>query len=129
MTGDDIVTVLERLIMILTAPEFVRMDNGTKMTPCAATNGCRFSPTGIVFMDPGSPWRNAYVQSFTGRVRDELLAVEVFHTLLKAKIMAGDYRQYCSAYRPNFSLDYLTPDEFALQWSITNPGLTKSLAH
>ncbi len=129
MTGDDIVTVLERLIMIHGAPGFVRMDNGTEMTSHAVADWCRFSPTGIVFIDPGSPWQNAYVDSFTGRLRDELLAVEVFHTLLEAKVMAEDYRQHYNRYRPHSSLGYLTPDEFALQWSNTNPGLTKSLAH
>ena len=129
MTGDDIVTVLERLIMIHGAPGFVRMDNGTEMTSNAVADWCRFSPTGIVFIDPGSPWQNAYVESFTGRLRDELLAIEVFHTLLEAKVMAEDYRQQYNAHRPHSSLGYLTPDEFALQWSNTNPGLTKSLAH
>lgn len=129
MTGDSIVTVLERLIMIHGAPGFVRMDNGTEMTSNAVADWCRFSPTGIVFIDPGSPWQNAYVESFTGRLRDELLAVEIFHTLLEAKVMAEDYRQHYNRYRPHSSLGYLTPDEFALQWSNTNPGLTKSLAH
>ena len=129
ITGDDIVAVLERLIMIHGAPGYVRMDNGTEMTSNAVADWCRFSPTGIVFIDPGSPWQNAYVESFNGRLRDELLAVEVFHTLLEAKVMAEDYRQQYNAHRPHSSLGYLTPDEFALQWSDNNPGLTKSLAH
>jgi putative transposase len=120
MTGDDIVTVLERLIMIHGAPGFVRMDNGTQMTSNAVSDGCRFSPTGIVFIDPGSPWQNPAGESFTGRLRDELLAVEIFHTVLEAKVMAEDYR-------PHSSLGYLTPDEFALQWHHNNPGLAKSL--
>ena len=98
------------------------------MTSNAVTDWCRFSPIGIVFIDPGSPWQNAYVESFTGRIRDELLAIEVFHTRLEAKVMAEDYRQQYNAHRPHSSLGYLTPDEFALQWSNTNPGLTKILA-
>ena len=47
----------------------------------------------ISFIDPGSPWQNAYVESFNGKLRDELLGVEIFTTLLEAKIMAEDYRQ------------------------------------
>jgi putative transposase len=129
MTGDDIITVLERRIMVHGAPGFVRMDNGTEMTSNAVADWCRFSPAWIAFIDPGSPWQNAYVESFTGRLRDELLAVEVFHTLLEAKIMAEDLRQHYNAHRPHSSLGYLTPDEFVLQWTNTNPGLTKSLAH
>jgi len=76
MTGEAIVTVLERLNMIHGAPGFVRMDNGTEMTSNAVADWCRFSPTGIVFIDPGSPWQNAYVEPFTDRLRDALLAVE-----------------------------------------------------
>ena len=114
MTGDGIVAVLERLIMTPGAPGFVRIDNGTEMTSNAVADSCRLSPTGIVFIDPGSPWQNAYVESFTGRLRDELLAIEVFHTLLEAKVMTEDYRQQYNAHRPHSSLGYLTPDEFAL---------------
>lgn len=65
-------------------------------------------------LDPGSLWQNEYVESFTGRLRDELLAVDVFHTLLEAKIMAEDYRQYYDTYRPHSSLGDLTPDKFEL---------------
>jgi transposase InsO family protein len=63
------------------------------------------------------------------QLRDELLAVEVFHSLLEAKIMAEDHRQHYTAHRPHSSLGYLTPDEFVLRWTNTNPGLTTSLAH
>lgn len=69
------------------------MDNGTEMTSNAVADWCRFSPTGIVFIDPVSTWQNAYVESFTGRLSNEFLAVEVFHTLLEAKVMAEDYQQ------------------------------------
>lgn len=64
------------------------MDNGTEMTSNAVADWCPFSPAGIVFIKPGSPWQNAFVESFNGRLRDELLAIEAFHTLLEAKIMA-----------------------------------------
>lgn len=122
MTGDDIVTVLKRLMTIHGAPGFVRMDNGAEMTSNAIADWCRFSPTGIVFIDPGSPWQNAYVESLNGPLRDELLASEIFHTLLEAKTMAEDYRQHDNAHRPHCSLGYLTPEEFARQSSNTNFG-------
>ena len=76
----------------------------------------------------GSPWQNAFVESLNGRLRYELLAVEAFHTLFEAKIMAADYRQHSNKYRPHSSLGYLTPDEFTLQWTNNHPGLTKRLA-
>ncbi len=90
---------------------------------------CRFAPASITFIDPGSPWQNAYVESFNGKLRDELLATEQFHTLLEAKIMAEDCRREYNAYRPHSSLGYKTPDAFTLHWHHTNPELTKQLAH
>ncbi|MBU6245097.1 MAG: integrase core domain-containing protein [Actinomycetales bacterium] len=52
----------------------------------------------------------------------EFLAVEVFHTLLQATVMAEDYRQHVNQCRPHSSLRYLTPEEFAPQRTNTTPG-------
>jgi putative transposase len=82
-----------------------------------------------VFIEPGSPWQNAFVESFNGKLRDELLAIELFHTLLEAKVMAEDYRQHYNNYRPHSSLGYRTPNEFTLDWNNNNPGLAKTLVH
>lgn len=128
ITGDDLVRVLDRLVGVHGHPVFIRMDNGPEMTCNAIADWCRFSSTGSVFIEPGSPWQNAFVESFNGKLRDELLAIEVFHTLLEAKVMAEDYRQHYNTYRPHSSLGYRTPSEFTLDWS-TNPGLTKTLVH
>ena len=105
------------------------MDNGTEMTCNSVADWCRFSPTGIIFIDPRSPWQNPFIESFNGKLRDELLAVEQFHTLLEAKIMAKEYRQDYNQHRPHSSLGYLTPDEFMLNWQTNNPGLSRTLAH
>jgi len=105
------------------------MDNGPEMTCHAIADWCRFSPTGSVFIEPGSPWQNAFVESFNGKLRDELLAVEMFHTLLEAKVMAEDYRRHYNAYRPHSSLGYRTPNEFTLDWNNNNPRLAKTLVH
>jgi len=128
MTGDGIVNVLERLIAIHGAPKSVRMDNGTEMTSDAIMDWCEFSPANIHYIDPGGPWQNAYVESFNGKLRDELLAVEVFTTLLEAKIMAEDYRQNYNKYRPHSSLNCMTPDKSTLNWHHNNPGLIKTMA-
>jgi transposase InsO family protein len=105
------------------------MDNGTEMTANALRDWCRFTGISTVFIEPGSPWQNAYVESFNGKIRDELLAIEEFTTLLEAKIMAEDFRQDYNSYRPHSTLKYQTPDEFTLEWHNNNPGLTKILAH
>jgi len=121
--------VLDRLVAVHGHPRFIRMDNGPEMTCHAIADWCRFSPTGSVFIEPGSPWQNAFVESFNGKLRDELLAVEMFHTLLEAKVMAEDYRRHYNTYRPHSSLGYRTPNEFTLDWNNNNPQLAKTLVH
>ena len=69
------------------------------------------------------------MESFNGKLRDELLAIELFHTLLEAKAMDEDYRQHYNSYRPHSSLGYRTPNEFTLDWNLNNPGLAKTLVH
>ena len=129
ITGDHLVRILDRLVSVHGHPMFIRMDNGPEMTCNAIADWCRFSATGSVFIEPGSPWQNAFVESFNGKLRDELLAVELFHSLLEAKVMAEDYRQHYNTYRPHSSLGYRTPNEFTLDWNNNNPGLAKTLAH
>ncbi len=129
ITGDDLVRVLDRLVAVHGNPRFIRMDNGPEMTCHAIADWCRFSATGSVFIEPGSPWQNAFVESFNGKLRDELLAIEVFHSLLEAKVMAEDYRKHYNTYRPHSSLGYRTPTEFTLDWNNNHPGLSKQLAH
>ena len=129
MSGDDIVTILEALINVHVAPEFVRMDNGTEMTSNTVADWCRFSSSEISFIDPGSPWQNAYVESVNGKLRDELLGVEIFTTLFEAKIMAEDYRQDYNYNGPHSSVGYKTPYEFKQNWHHDKPELTTVLAH
>jgi putative transposase len=114
ITGDHLVRILDRLVAVHGHPRFIRMDNGPEMTCNAISDWCRFSATGSVFIEPGSPWQNAFVESFNGKLRDELLAIEVFHSLLEAKVMAEDYRRHHNTYRPHSSLGYRTPNEFTL---------------
>ncbi len=75
------------------------------------------------------PWQNAYVGLFNGRIRDELLAIEEFTTLLEATIMAEDFRQHYNQLRPHSILNYKTSDEFTPEWHNNNPRLRKIPAH
>jgi putative transposase len=117
ITGDDVAKVLDRLITERgTAPVFLRSDNGTEMTCNAMKDWCRFSRTGAVFIEPGSPWENAYVESFNSRVRDELLSGEMFTCLTEAKVMIEDYRQDYNHCRGHRAHRMQTPAAFAASW-------------
>lgn len=98
------------------------------MTCHAIAGWCRFASTGSVFIEPGAPWQHAFVESFNGQLRDELLAIKVLHTLLEAGVMDKDYRAHCDTYRPYSVLSYQTLSEVTLNLN-NNPGLAKKLVH
>ena len=60
------------------------MDNGPELTGHALRDGCRFSGSNTSYIEPGSPWENPFIESFNGKLRDELLDSEIFETLLEA---------------------------------------------
>jgi putative transposase len=86
------------------------------MTANAIRDWCRFSRAGSAYIEPGSPWQNAYVESFGGRVRDELLAVELFSCLTEARVLIEDWRQDYNDRRPHSALGMMTPTAFAASW-------------
>ena len=117
INADETVDTLERLICERgRAPEFIRCDNGPELTANALRDWCRFSGTGASYIDPGSPWQNAYVESFGGRLRDECLGVELFATLLEAQVVIEDWRIDYNTYRPHSSLGGKAPETFATDW-------------
>ena len=97
-------------------PAFIRCDNGPELTASALRDWCRFGGAGSAYIDPGSPWQNPWVESYGSRVRDELLAIEQFDTLLEAQILMADWRSEYNQYRPHSALGMLSPVEFTRRW-------------
>jgi putative transposase len=64
------------------------------------------------------------VESFGGRLRDELLAVEAFNTLLEARVLVEDWRIEYNTLRPHSALAYLTPTDYAKTWTANQPALS-----
>jgi len=116
--ADQTVNVLERLTSQRGAPAHVRCDNGPELTAHALRDWCRLRGTGTAFIEPGSPWQNAYVESFNGRLRDELLDVEQFSCLAEAVVVIDDWRQDYNAHRPHSALDNQAPSVFASSWRL-----------
>ena len=73
------------------APVFVRFDHGPEFIAYAVVDWCRFNGTGTVFIDPGSPWQNAWIESFNGRRRDKHLNGRQFDSLLEAQVLTEDW--------------------------------------
>jgi putative transposase len=121
--ADETVKVLDRLVLERgTAPRCIRCDNGPELTANALRDWCRFTGAGTSYIEPGSPWQNPYVESFGGRLRDELLAVEAFNSLLEAQVLVEDWRIEYNTVRPHSALGYLTPTDYAKAWTATTPN-------
>jgi putative transposase len=102
--ADTVVATLERLCGERGAPELLRMDNGPEMTAHTLQDWCQLSKTETVFIEPGSPWQNPFVESFHPRVRDELLDVEKFSCLAEARVVIEDWHEAYNLRRPHSSL-------------------------
>jgi len=113
ITGEDVVDVLDYLFQVHGEPEFIRSDNGPEFVSEAVRKWLEASGVGTLFIEPGSPWENAYSESFNSRLRDELLNQEIFTCLTEARVLAERHRVYHNLDRPHSSLGYQTPAEFA----------------
>ena len=114
--ADRVVATLDRLALQRGAPGFVRFDNGPEFIAHAVADWCRFNDVASVFIDPGSPWQNAWIESFNGRLRDELLNGWHFDSLLEAQVLIEDWRIDYNNNRPHTAHGDLSPTEFATDW-------------
>ncbi len=125
LDADATVDVLEKIAADRGRyPSFMRCDNGPELTAHALKDWCRFNAAGTAYIDPGSPWQNPWVESYGSRMRDELLAREVFDTPLQAQVLVCDWRDEYNRYRPHSALGMLTPTEYATRWRTNQPQLS-----
>jgi transposase InsO family protein len=62
-----------------------------------------------LFIEPGSPWENGYIESFNGKFRDELLNGEIFDTVLEGQVLIERWRRDYNQKRPHSALGYRPP--------------------
>ena len=114
ITAGDVVDTLASLFRSRGEPAFIRSDNGSEFTAKAIKRWLEASGVKTLYIEPGSPWENAYSETFISRFSDEVLKREVFTNLLEAKVLVEDYRQHYNHHRPHSALGYQTPAEFVV---------------
>jgi len=90
-------------------PEHIRSDNGPEFTAREIRRWLAKIGVKTLFIERGSPWENGYIESFNGKLRDELLNREVFNTLTEAKVLIEAWRKEYNEVRPHSSLKYQPP--------------------
>lgn len=120
ITAADVIDVLGGLIDERGAPKHIRSDNGPEFVAKAVVAWLEAIGVETLFIEPGSPWENAYGESFNGRLEDELLGSEMFSTVAEAQWLADEWRREYNTARPHSSLGYKTPVEFAASCVASN---------
>lgn len=100
-------------LFVQRVPQYLRSDNGSEFVAQAVQDWLTTCGTGTLYIQPGSPWQNGFVESFHGRLRDELLDREAFGSLKEAKLVVEDWRRAYNEQRPHSSLGYQSPAAFA----------------
>jgi len=105
----DLVEHLFDLFLVRRVPDYIRSDNGSEFTAQLVREWLSRVGVKTLFIEPGSPWENGYVESFNGKFRDECLNREIFYTLTEARVLIERWRQEYNGFRPHSSLGYRPP--------------------
>ncbi len=109
----DVLHWLQKAVEQHGAPEYLRSDNGSEFIAKIVQRWLKENRIKTLYIEPGSPWQNGFVESFHGRFRDECLNREQLWTLTEARVVVGDYRQQYNEVRPHSRLGYESPAMFA----------------
>lgn len=111
----DVLEWLAKAIEQHGVPQYLRSDNGSEFIAKTVQRWLAKKQIKTIYIDPGSPWQNGFVESFHGRFRDECLNREELWTLSEARVVIEDYRRQYNQLRPHSKLGYQSPARFAAQ--------------
>lgn len=123
----SVAAILDEVAALYGYPTYLRIDNGTELTSKAMQQWSEEHCVELLFIQPGKPTQNAYIESFNSRVRDELLNAHWFRTLAEARQTAQSWMHEYNSTHSHSSLGYHTPEEFLALYE-TTPIPQKSLA-
>jgi len=116
MPAMRVLAVLDRLFGRHGAPRFPRGDNGPGFIALAVQSWLARHQTATLYIDPGCPWQNGYIESVNGTLREECLNMQAFASVAEAQIQAERFRRHYNEQRPHSRLAYRTPAEFKADW-------------
>jgi putative transposase len=115
LNSTNVIDVLSQLFVERGVPEHIRSDNGPEFIAKRVRNWLGSQQVKTLYIEPGSPWENGYIESFNGKLRDELLDREIFDTLREAQILIERWRVDYNTIRPHSSLGYRPPAPETIQ--------------
>ncbi|MFI2473895.1 IS3 family transposase [Nocardia xishanensis] len=112
ITADRLIDELDRIAVDRGYPAVLRCDNGPELAAAAMAEWAG-ERIGLAFIPPGQPWRNGYIESFNGRLRDECLNINSFWSLTHARVVISDWKDEYNHRRRHSALGYRTPAGYA----------------
>ena len=109
LNSHDVVEVLTDLFIERGVPVHIRSDNGSEFIAKRVREWLEKLQVRPLYIEPGSPWENGYIESFNGKMRDELLNGEIFYSLKEAQILIEMWKRHYNTVRPHSSLSYRPP--------------------
>ena len=109
ITGDGVLDELSRLMVLRGLPNCIRSDNGPEFISIKVRNWLGELGVATLFIEPGAPWQNGYVESFNSRFRDEFLNMEIFTSIKEAQLLATKWKEDYNGNRPHSALNYMPP--------------------
>ena len=108
----QVLATLWQAMMQYGIPEHIRSDNGTEFIAGKIQRWLRVNQIKTLYIEPGSPWQNGYIESFHSRFRDECLNREWLLNLREARVVIEDWRMHYNTERPHSRLGYLSPENY-----------------
>ena len=106
LTSEEVLDQLTQLFIQRRIPDYIRSDNGSEFTSKTVRKWLDSLGVKTLYIEPGSPWPNGYLESFNGKLRDELLNREILDTLLEVQVLAERWRTYYNTVRLHSALNY-----------------------
>jgi len=120
LNSANVIEVLSRLFVERGTPQYLRSDNGPEFIARRVRFWLKRQGVDTLFIEPGSPWENGYIESFNGKLRNELLNREIFDTLYESQVLIERWRIEYNTIRPHSSLGYRPPAPETIQPSWLN---------
>jgi len=123
-TARDVMLTLQYLFAVRTIPKHIRSDNGPEFIAKEIQRWLHQASVGTLYIQKASPWENGYVESFNGKLRDELLNRELFLSLPEARYVLDEWRIEYNERRPHSGIGWQTPASFATRLAGPPVGAT-----
>ncbi len=118
ITGQHVTRYLNKAMLFRGRPKEILSDNGPEFTSNALNAWAYEKHIEHVFIDPGKPMQNGFIESFNGKFRDECLNMNWFRSVQEAKAVISQWKDEYNMVRPHSALGELTPAEYARTFDI-----------